>query len=63
MSSTTDKAKGYADQAAGSVKKNVGKAVGDDEMHAEGVAQKGAGKVQVGVAKAKEAVKNVVDKA
>jgi uncharacterized protein YjbJ (UPF0337 family) len=63
MSSTSDKAKGYANEAAGSVKKTVGKAVGDDQMHAEGAAQKAAGKAQVGVGKAKEAVKNVVDKA
>ncbi len=62
MSSMTDKAKGYANEATGSVKKSVGKAVGDDQMHAEGAAQKVAGKAQVGVAKAKDGVKNVVDK-
>ena len=63
VSSTTDKAKGYANEAAGSAKKGVGAAVGNDRLHAEGAAQKAAGKAQVGAGKAKEAVKNVIDKA
>ncbi len=63
MSSTSDKIKGHADQAAGSVKKAAGKAVGNDRLEAEGAAQKVSGKAQVGVGKAKDAVKNVVDKA
>ncbi len=63
MSSTGDKAKGYANQAAGAAKKGIGEATGDDRLHAEGAAQKAEGKAQVGVGKAKDAVKNVVDKA
>jgi uncharacterized protein YjbJ (UPF0337 family) len=63
VSSTTDKIKGYSNEAAGSAKKAVGKAVGDDSLHAEGSAQKAAGHAQVGVGKAKDAVKKVVDKA
>ena len=63
MSSTTDKIKGYANEAAGAAKKVAGKAIDDDKMRAEGAAQEVAGKAQVGVGKAKDAVKNVVDKA
>ena len=63
MSATTDKIKGHANEAAGSVKKSVGKAVGDDQMHVEGAAQKAEGHAQVGVGKAKDAVKKVIDKA
>ena len=63
MSSTTDKIKGYANEVAGAVKKGVGNTVGDDKLRAEGTVQNVTGKAQVGVAKVKEAVKNVVDKA
>ncbi len=62
MSSTTDKMKGHADDAAGAVKKNVGKAMGDDRMEAEGAGQQAAGKAEVGVGKVKDAVKKAVDK-
>ncbi len=54
--------KGHADDAAGSVKKNVGKAMGDDRMEAEGAGQQAAGKAEVGVGKVKDAVKKAVDK-
>jgi len=63
VSSTSDKIKGHANEAAGSVKKSVGKAMDDDKMHAEGAAQQAAGHAQVGVGKAKDAVKKVIDKA
>jgi uncharacterized protein YjbJ (UPF0337 family) len=63
MSSMTDKAKGYANEAAGATKKGVGEATGNDRLHAEGAAQKAEGQAQVGVGKAKDAIKNVVDKA
>jgi uncharacterized protein YjbJ (UPF0337 family) len=38
MSSTTDKAKGYANKAAGNLKQEVGKVVGSDKMKAKGAA-------------------------
>jgi uncharacterized protein YjbJ (UPF0337 family) len=63
MSSTTDKIKGFANQAAGSVKKGIGAATDQKELEAEGAAQKTKGKVQEAVGKAKDAVKDVVDKA
>jgi uncharacterized protein YjbJ (UPF0337 family) len=63
MSSTTDKIKGAANDAAGKVKEGVGRAVDSDKMQAEGLAQQAKGKAQKGVGEAKDAVKNVVDKA
>lgn len=62
MSSTTDKIKGTANEVAGSVKKVVGKAVGNTKLEAEGIGQKAKGKVQVAVGDAKSAVKNTVNK-
>jgi len=61
MSSTTDKIKGAANQAAGSVRQGAGKALGDKEMEVKGAAQKAKGEVQEGVGKAKDAVKKAVD--
>ena len=40
MSSTSDKIKGYANEAAGTLKQGVGKAVGNDRLRAKGAAQK-----------------------
>jgi uncharacterized protein YjbJ (UPF0337 family) len=56
MSSTTDKAKGYANEAAGKIKQGVGKAVGNDRLEAEGAAQEVKGNVRVG--KVKDAAKD-----
>lgn len=39
MGSTTDKIKGYTNEAVGKAKQSIGKAVGDDKMRAEGMAQ------------------------
>lgn len=63
MGSTTDKIKGYANEAAGSVKKGVGKAIGNDEMQIEGEAQKLKGEAQVATGKAKAAIKDAVGEA
>ncbi len=63
MSSTTDKIKGVANEAAGNVKQAVGKAVGNDRLRAEGMAQEVKGEAQQTVGKAKDAVKKLVDKA
>ena len=62
MSSTTDKIKGMADQAAGAVKQGVGKVVGNPKLEAEGAIQKSAGKVEAGIGKAKDGVKKFIDK-
>lgn len=61
MSSTTDKIKGAANQAAGTVREGAGKAVGNKEMEVKGAAQKSKGKIQEGVGKAKDAVKKAID--
>ena len=63
MSSTTDKIKGVANEAAGNVKQAVGKAVGNDRLRAEGLAQEVKGEAQQTVGKAKDAVKKLVDNA
>ena len=63
MSSTTDKIKGMANEAAGSVKEGVGKAVGNQKVEVDGAMQKAKGDAQQAAGKAKDAVKNVIDKA
>jgi uncharacterized protein YjbJ (UPF0337 family) len=62
MSSTTDKIKGTANEAAGQVKQGVGKAVGSDKLRAEGAAQELKGHAQKAVGDAKDAVKNAANK-
>jgi len=63
VNSTTDKVKGIANKVAGSVKEGVGKAVGNQEMEAEGAIQKAKGEIQEAKGKVKDAVKSVIDKA
>ncbi len=63
MSSTSDKIKGLANETAGNVKQAVGKAVGNDRLRAEGIAQEVKGDAQQTVGKAKDAVKKLVDNA
>ncbi|WP_030131872.1 CsbD family protein [Pseudomonas sp. QTF5] len=63
MSSTGDKVKGMANEAAGNVKQGVGKVTGSDKMRAEGVVQEKKGEAQQAVGKAKDAIKKGVDKA
>ncbi len=61
MSSTTDKIKGVANQAAGSVKQAVGKATDNQKLEGEGLLQKGKGKAQELEGDAKRAVKKGLD--
>ena len=63
MGSTADKIKGYANEAAGSVKKNLGQVIGSEELEIKGAAQKLKGKAQVAVGKAKAAVKDGANQA
>jgi uncharacterized protein YjbJ (UPF0337 family) len=58
MSSTSDKAKGYANKAAGSVKEAVGKATGNEKLEAKGDLQQAKGSAQVAVGKTKDAAKD-----
>lgn len=63
MTSTTDKIKGVANQAAGSIKQAVGKAIDNQQMEGEGIIQKGKGKAQEIEGDAKSAIKKVIDRA
>ena len=62
MSSTTDKIKGVADQAAGAIKKGVGNVTGSDKLKVEGEAQKIKGKAEVAVGDAKDTIKDAANK-
>ncbi len=62
MGEYTDKAKGLANEAAGNIKQDIGKATGNTKMEQEGYAQERKGEAQQTVGKAKGAVKDTVDK-
>ena len=62
MTSTTDKIKGAANEAAGSIKKGVGEAVGNPKLEVEGGAQKLKGEAQSAVGGAKDAAKDAAHK-
>lgn len=55
-----DTVKGAAKEAAGSIKKTVGRAAGDTRMEAEGAALEGEGTVQKSFGKVKDAVRDVL---
>ncbi|WP_407315534.1 CsbD family protein [Pseudomonas sp. nanlin1] len=57
MSSTTDKIKGVANEAAGNVKQGVGKVTGNEKLQVEGAIQEKKGEAQQTVGKVKDAVK------
>ncbi len=61
-SSTTDKIKGVANEAAGSIRQGVGRAIGDSEMEAKGLVQEKKGEAQQLKGDAKDAIKSGVDK-
>ncbi len=60
-----DEVEGKFDQAKGSVKENVGRAIGDREMEAEGATDHAKGDLQEGYGEAKrkvgDAIKDVGD--
>jgi uncharacterized protein YjbJ (UPF0337 family) len=60
-----DEVKGKFDQAKGAVKENVGRAVGDSDLEADGAADRAGGNVQQGYGEAKrkvgDAIKDVGD--
>ncbi len=62
MSSTTDKIKGRANEAAGNVKQGLGKVTGNDRLVAEGKAQELKGEAQKTVGDVKDGAKNLADK-
>ena len=61
MSSTTDKIKGLANEAAGNVKQGVGNVTGDTKLQAEGKAQELKGDAQQAAGKVKDGVKDAAD--
>ena len=56
-----DRAAGLGHQIKGAVKEGVGKATGNDTLAAKGEAEKTGGKLQEGVGKGKDAVRDVGD--
>ncbi|WP_430912397.1 CsbD family protein [Methylobacterium sp. sgz302541] len=58
MSSTTDKIKGLANEAAGNVKQGVGKMTGNEKLEAEGKAQELKGDAQKKVGETKDVIKD-----
>jgi uncharacterized protein YjbJ (UPF0337 family) len=62
MGSTTDKLRGYANEAVGKAKQGVGKAIGNDRLRAKGLAQEIKGDAQKAMGKAKGAIKGAADK-
>lgn len=63
MTSTTDKIKGLANKAAGTLKQTVGRATGNRKLEAEGAAQEIKGRSQKTVGSAKAGVKKAASKA
>ncbi len=57
-----DRIIGAGKTVAGSVKENVGKAVGDQKMVAQGRAEKVEGKVQNAIGGAKDSIRNAFKK-
>lgn len=62
MSGTTDKIKGYANEAAGKTKQGIGNAVGSEKLRQEGAAQELKGDAQKLKGDVKNAVKDGADK-
>lgn len=55
-----DQVEGAMKDAAGAVKKNVGRAVGNERLEAEGMAEQAAGKVEKGVGNVKDAARDAL---
>lgn len=62
MSSTTDKIKGLANEAVGTIKQGVGNATSNDKLVAEGKAQELKGEAQKTVGDVKDGAKTLADK-
>lgn len=56
-----DEVEGKFDQAKGAIKENVGRAVGDDEMEAEGQADRAGGNIQEGFGTARRKVGEAIE--
>ncbi len=56
-----DEVKGKYDQAKGSVKEGVGRAVGDDDLEAEGAADRAGGNLREGFRTARRKVGDAIE--
>jgi uncharacterized protein YjbJ (UPF0337 family) len=56
-----DRASGVGHQVKGAVKEGAGKLTGNDRLETEGTAEKTGGKVQEGVGKGKDALRDAAD--
>jgi len=63
MNNTTKRIEGAAEQAGGTIKKHVGKAIGNQQMEAEGRVHEVAGQAKQTAAKAGERVKGALEEA
>ncbi len=59
----SDRIAGTAKEVKGAVKDTVGKAVGNDRLRADGMADKAEGKVQKNYGEAKDKARDVLDRA
>ena len=59
MGEFTDKLKGTADKTVGSIKETVGKATGNEELQAKGVAQKLKGEAEKAVGSVKGTINKI----
>ena len=62
MAIDKDRVEGSLKQAGGAIKENVGAAIGDKKMKAEGAATRVEGKVQNAAGGVKDTVRDVADK-
>ncbi|PZQ47063.1 MAG: CsbD family protein [Micavibrio aeruginosavorus] len=62
MGSASDKAKGLVNEGVGKAKQAAGKMTDNPKLHGEGIAQERKGEAQQYVGKAKDIVKDAVDK-
>ncbi len=63
MAIDKDRVEGSLKQAGGAIKENVGAAIGDKKMEAEGAATRAEGKIQNAAGGVKDAVRDAADKA
>jgi uncharacterized protein YjbJ (UPF0337 family) len=63
MGSTADKIKGATNEAIGKAKQGIGEATGSDRLQGEGAMQEAKGHGQKALGDAKDAVKDVANKA
>jgi uncharacterized protein YjbJ (UPF0337 family) len=61
MSNASDRAKGIVEKIGGTIKKKVGKAIGNEQMEAEGKAKELEGNARIAAAKARERGKGKVE--